>query len=66
VAVGDGFIWLSDENTRLAAAYGELEFALVGHESLRTLKVAAMSLGLADAQVEDIFLHNARGLYSLS
>ncbi len=66
VAVGDGFIWLSDENTRLAAAYGKLEFALVGHEALRTLKVAAMSLGLGDAQVEDIFLHNARRLYSLS
>ena len=65
VAVGDGFIWLSSENTRLAAAYGELEFALVGHESLRTLKVAAMSLGLSDSQVEDIFRGNARSLYGL-
>lgn len=64
VAVGDGFIWLSYENTRLDAAYGQLEFALVGHEALRTLKVAAMSLGLGDAQVEGIFGGNARALYA--
>ena len=43
VAVGDSFLWISADNTRLDVPYGKLELALVGHESLRTLKVAAMS-----------------------
>jgi len=65
VAIGDSFLWLNSENTQLTAAYAKLEFALVGHESLRTLKIAAMSLGLSDTQVEDIFGRNARKLYGL-
>ncbi len=63
VAVGDGFIWLSESNTRLTAAYGEPRFALVGHESLRTLKIAAVALRLNDSQVEDVFCTNARRLF---
>ena len=43
----------------LDVPYAKLELALVGHESLRTLKVAAMSLRLTDSQVEDIFHGNA-------
>jgi glutamate-1-semialdehyde 2,1-aminomutase len=65
VAVGDGFIWLNKDNTQLSAPYGKLDFALIGHESLRMLKVAAMSLGLSDVQVEDIFRNNACRLYAL-
>jgi glutamate-1-semialdehyde 2,1-aminomutase len=64
VALGDSFLWLSPENTQLDAAYADVQFALVGHEALRTLKVAAVSLGLSDSQVEDIFLHNAAALWS--
>ncbi len=63
VALGDSFLWLTQENTKLDAAYADVQFALVGHESLRTLKVAALSLGLSDSQVEDIFLHNAEALW---
>jgi hypothetical protein len=39
--------------------------ALVGHESLRTLQVAAMSLRLTDSQVEAIFHGNATRLLDL-
>jgi glutamate-1-semialdehyde 2,1-aminomutase len=66
VAVGDSFYWISSDNTRLDAPYGQLELALVGHESLRTLKVAAMCLRLTDAQVEDIFCGNATRLFGHS
>lgn len=63
VALGDSFLWLSAENTKLDAAYADVQFTLVGLESLRTLKVAALSLGLSDEQIEDLFLHNAAELW---
>jgi glutamate-1-semialdehyde 2,1-aminomutase len=40
-----------------------LELALVGHEALRTLKVAALATRLTDSQVEDIFHNNAAALF---
>jgi glutamate-1-semialdehyde 2,1-aminomutase len=63
VWLGDSFLWISAENTNLDAAYGRVELALVGHESLRTLKAAAMSTRLSDKQVEDIFHGNACELF---
>jgi glutamate-1-semialdehyde 2,1-aminomutase len=63
VALGDSFQWLTPENTKLDASYADVQFSLVGHEALRTLKIAALSLGLADSQVEDIFLNNAAKLW---
>ena len=46
--------------------YARLELGLVGHESLRMLKIAAMSLRLSDSQVEDIFHRNATRLFGLA
>jgi len=66
VGLGDSFLWISAENTDLAVPYARLDLALVGHEALRTLKVAAMSLGLTDSQVEDIFCRNAARLWGLA
>ena len=63
VGLGDSFLWISSDNTELEAPYGRLELALVGHESLRTLKAAALSTRLSDAQVEDIFHRNACDLF---
>jgi glutamate-1-semialdehyde 2,1-aminomutase len=63
VAIGDSFLWLSSENTRLDAPYAQLQFTLVGLESLRTLKLAAQSLGWTDEQTEDVFLNNSLGLW---
>ncbi len=65
VALGDSFFWLSADNTNLAVPYARLELGLVGHESLRTLKIAATSLKLTDSQVEDIFHRNATRLFGL-
>ena len=39
--------------------------ALVGHESLRTLKVATMATRMTDTQVEDIFHNNGMELFGL-
>ncbi len=63
VALGDSFFWISAENTDLKVPYADLQLALVGHESLRMLKIAAMSLRLTDRQIEDIFHRNATRLF---
>lgn len=63
VALGDSFLWISAENANLEVPYAKLELALVGHESLRTLKVAAMSTRMTDTQVEDIFSGNSMKLW---
>jgi glutamate-1-semialdehyde 2,1-aminomutase len=65
IALGDSFLWISSDNTQLDVPCAKQELALVGHESLRTLKVAAMSLRLTDSQVEDIFHGNATRLLGL-
>lgn len=65
VALGDSFLWLSPENTKLDAAYAKLQFSLVGLESLRTLKVTALATGLTDSQVEDIFFGNAARMFDV-
>jgi glutamate-1-semialdehyde 2,1-aminomutase len=64
VALGDSFLWLSPENTRLDAAYAEVQFTLVGLEALRTLKVAAFATGLSDEAIEDVFFDNAARLWN--
>lgn len=64
VGLGDSFLWLSPENTKLDAAYADVQFSLVGIESLRTLKVAALACGLSDKQVEDVFFNNGAGLFA--
>jgi len=65
VALGDSFFWISSTNTDLSAAYAQLDLSLVGHESLRMLKIAAMSTRLTDGQVEDIFYRNGAALFGL-
>jgi glutamate-1-semialdehyde 2,1-aminomutase len=64
VAVGDSFVWLSADNLKLEVAYGRPWLPLVGHEALRTLKVAALALGWSDTQVEDVFYGNAAALFA--
>lgn len=65
VALGDSFFWLSPENADLHAAYTEIRPTLVGLESLRALKLAALNLGLSDSQLEAIFFSNAAELFAL-
>lgn len=63
VGLGDNFLWLTPDNTKLDAAYANVQFTLVGIESLRTLKVAALACGLSDKQVEDVFFNNGAELF---
>ena len=65
VAVGDSFLWLSEENTNFAAAYGAVRPVLVGLEALRVLKLACHHLQLTDSQIEQIFYSNAARLFGL-
>ena len=66
VALGDSFLWISADNTNLEVPYAKLELSLVGHESLRALKIAAMSTRMSDSQVEDIFHRNGAKLFGLA
>lgn len=65
VGLGDSFFWISPENTNLDVPYARLGLSLVGHESLRMLKVAAMSQRWTDPQIEDVFHRNAARLFGL-
>jgi len=66
VGLGDSFFWIDATNTQLQVPYADLQLSLIGLESLRTLKIAAMSTGLTDSQVEDIFCNNTRRLFNLT
>jgi glutamate-1-semialdehyde 2,1-aminomutase len=66
VALGDSFFWIAADNTNLDVPYARLDLSLVGHEALRTLKIAALALKLTDSQIEDIFHGNASRLFSLN
>lgn len=65
VAIGDSFLWLSADNTKLEASHAEVRLTLVAIESLRALKIACRSLRLTDAEIEAVFYGNAAELYGL-
>lgn len=65
VAIGDSFLWLTEDNTSFGAGYGAVRPVLVMLESLRALKQACWNLRLGDSQVEQIFYGNAAQLYGL-
>ncbi len=65
VSIGDGFVWLFEENV----AWNKSAFAqpvLVGVESLLALKQACRTLRLRDADVECIFGGNSRRLLGIA
>lgn len=65
VAIGDSFLWLTEDNTRFDAAYGAVKPLLIALESLRALKQACWNLRLSDSEVEQIFYGNAAAMFSL-
>lgn len=65
VAIGDSFLWLTEDNTRFDAAYGAVKPLLIALESLRALKQACWNLRLNDSEVEQIFYGNAAAMFSL-
>ena len=64
--MGDSVLWISAGNADLTVPDAKLELALVGHESPRALKVAAMSTRRSDAQVEDVFHNNGERRFNLA
>ena len=67
VAIGDTFLWLYEDTVdwNTVAAHANIQPLLIGHESLRALKLAARHLKLSDSQGEDIFYTNARRMLEL-
>jgi predicted TIM-barrel fold metal-dependent hydrolase len=61
IAVGDQFVWLY-ENTLdwKTVSHSNIRPYFIGHESLRSLKHAAMTVRLNDTHVEEIFYTNGR------
>lgn len=59
VTLADSFLWLSPENVDGKAPYGEVNMCWVGVESVRAHRLACHQLGLADAEIEDLFHNNA-------
>jgi glutamate-1-semialdehyde 2,1-aminomutase len=66
VAAADSFLWLDGSSPVWSEKHDELRPVLVGLESLRALKWAAWSAGLADAAVEGVFWANAVELFALN
>jgi predicted TIM-barrel fold metal-dependent hydrolase len=67
VGVGDQFVWLYEETLDwdTVNVVGKIRPILVGYESLRALKLAALRLRLTDTQLEDIFFNNARAMLGM-
>ncbi|MFN0165374.1 MAG: amidohydrolase family protein [Bryobacteraceae bacterium] len=61
VAIGDQFVWLYEDTLDwdTVAGHTRIRPLLIGLESLRAMKLAAMRLRLSDSQIEDIFHNNA-------
>jgi glutamate-1-semialdehyde 2,1-aminomutase len=61
VAIGDTFVWLYEDTLdwNTVAGHAKIRPVLVGLESFRALKLAAMRLRLTDSQIEGIFRNNA-------
>lgn len=65
VAAGDDYHWVFPKNLKTEQWGGMARPTMIGIESLRALKVTAMTLRLTDAQIEDIFHNNAVRLLRL-
>ena len=65
VGIGDSFAWLYDSDVRIGelSPDPDLEFVLVGLESLRALKIACLAYRLSPSQIEAVFCDNARELF---
>lgn len=66
VAIGDSFHWFYEDTLEKQEKHTKLKPVLVGLESLRALKLAALRMHLTDSQIEDIFDRNARQLFNLA
>jgi glutamate-1-semialdehyde 2,1-aminomutase len=66
IGIGDSFVWLYEHSLDWSQyEYARVSPTLVGLESLRSLKLAALHLRLNDTQIEDVFYRNARRMLGL-
>lgn len=65
VAIGDTFLWLTENSPIWNEKHSAIEPVLVGLEHLRSLKWACWSEKLGDSQIEDIFWNNATQLFGI-
>lgn len=66
VGIGDQFLWLYEDTIDWKRiSHVEIQPCLVGMESLRAVKLAAIRLRLTDSQVEDVFCNNGRKMFGL-
>jgi glutamate-1-semialdehyde 2,1-aminomutase len=66
IGIGDSFVWLYEYSLDWSQfEYARVAPTLVGLESLRSLKLAALHLRLNDSQIEDVFYRNARRMLGL-
>lgn len=65
VAIGDSFLWLSEENTQFSVSYADMKPLMILLESLRALKQACWNLRLSDTDVERIFYGNAVEMFGI-
>jgi predicted TIM-barrel fold metal-dependent hydrolase len=63
IAMGDQFVWLYENTLDWATvSHSNVRPYFIGHESLRSLKHAAMTLRLNDTEIEGIFYTNGRSM----
>ena len=62
VAMGDQFVWFYEDSVdwQKISPNAKVQPYFIGHESLRSLKHAAMALRLKDSEIEKIFYGTAR------
>ncbi len=65
LSAADAFLWLYADSPVWGEKHMAIQPVLTGFEHLRSLKWACWSEKLSDAQVEDIFWHNAAELFGV-
>ena len=65
LSAADAFLWLYADSPVWGEKHMAIQPVLTGFEHLRSLKWACWSENLSDAQVEDIFWHNAAELFGV-
>jgi glutamate-1-semialdehyde 2,1-aminomutase len=68
VAMGDQFVWLYEDTLdwQTISPQAKIQSYFIGHESLRSLKHAAMAMRLKDSEIEKIFYGNARRMLGMA
>jgi hypothetical protein len=66
--MGDQFVWLYEDTMdwQTISPQATVQPYFIGHESLRSLKHAAMAMRLKDSDIENIYYGNARQMLGVA